>query len=139
METNKLFEYASRNKLRFNTSKGVLSTEDLWDLSLESLNIMAKSLNKQMKANEEEDFINSSRRTKSEMELEYKFELVKYVIKVKLEEKDKREKAAAKRSYVNRSKSKLMEAEDKELNSKSAEELRAQDFLMSKRESVVQH
>lgn len=124
METNKLFEYASRNKLRFNTSKGVLSTEDLWDLSLESLNIMAKSLNKQMKANEEEDFINSSRRTKSEVELEYKFELVKYIIKVKLEEKDKREKAAAKRSYVNRLKSKLMEAEDKELNSKSAEELK---------------
>lgn len=107
METSKLFEYASRNKLRFNMSKGVLSTEDLWDLSLESLNTLAKSLNKQLKEQSDEDFISNSRRTKSEMEVEYKFELVKHVIKVKLEEKKKRDEAAAKRSYISKLKSKL--------------------------------
>jgi len=35
-----LFEYATRHKLRFPTEKGELNTEDLWDLSPETLDIM---------------------------------------------------------------------------------------------------
>ena len=44
MELTNLFEKASKMKLRFSTTKGVLSTEDLWDLSLESLDRIAKNL-----------------------------------------------------------------------------------------------
>ena len=45
-----IFEKASRLQLRFASTKGSLSVEDLWGLSLESLDTLAKAVNKQIKA-----------------------------------------------------------------------------------------
>lgn len=44
-----MFEKASRIKLRYSTNRGVLSVEDLWDLSLEQLDPIAINLNKSLK------------------------------------------------------------------------------------------
>ena len=57
-----MFEQASRSKFRFNSSQGLLTTEDLWDLPLTStryanLNDIAKELNRTLKATAEEDFV----------------------------------------------------------------------------------
>jgi hypothetical protein len=72
MELTNLFEKASKMKLRFSTTKGVLSTEDLWDLSLESLDRIAKNLYKQIKESEEISFISekSSEDTLASIKLE---------------------------------------------------------------------
>ena len=48
-----MFEIATRNKFRF-PFKGVISTEDLWDLSVESLDNVFKTLNSEMKKTKEE-------------------------------------------------------------------------------------
>jgi len=52
-----MFEKASKIKLRFPSSKGMLTTEDLWDLSLQQLNGLAKDLNKKVKESAEHDFL----------------------------------------------------------------------------------
>lgn len=123
METN-IFEYATRRKLRFNMSKGIIMTEDLWDLSLESLNTLAKSLNKKIKESEEEDFIGKTKmKSNFERDLEVQFEIVKHVIKIKLEERDKRKEAIEKAEKLRRLRDKLAAAQDKELDQKSAEDL----------------
>ena len=44
-----IFESASRNKLRFRTSKGFLSTEDLWGLSLQSLDRVGKNVKQEIR------------------------------------------------------------------------------------------
>ena len=44
-----MFEKASRIKLRYSTNRGVLSVEDLWDLSLEQLDPIAINLSKRLK------------------------------------------------------------------------------------------
>ena len=98
---DQLFEKASRLKLRFKSTNGQLSIEDLWDLSLESLDKLAKSLNKQVKEAEEESFITT--RSKANKELDLAFELVKYIISVKLteaEEKKTRLEKAAKKAKI---------------------------------------
>ena len=41
-----MFEKASRLKLRFKTQNGIIAVDDLWDLTLDSLNTLAKALNK---------------------------------------------------------------------------------------------
>ena len=43
-----LFEIATRNKYRF-PFKGWISTEDLWDLSVQNLDGIFKTLNKEFK------------------------------------------------------------------------------------------
>jgi len=95
------FEEASRKQLRFKVTNGTITTEDLWDLSLESLDKLAKSLNKEVKEQEEESFIKT--RTVSNKTLDLKFEIVKHIINVKLaEEAEKKTKAekAAKRAQI---------------------------------------
>jgi len=86
-----LFQEASRGKYRFGGTKGLINTEDLWELKLEDLNKIAQDLNRQIKAGDEESFI--TKRTPSNTVLSNKFELVKEVIAIRLEEADKKKLA----------------------------------------------
>lgn len=45
MTVENIFEFATRNKVRF-SFKGLISVEDLWDLSLTNLDSIYKELNK---------------------------------------------------------------------------------------------
>lgn len=117
----KLFEQACREKMRFSSSKGQLSIEDLWDLKLEDLDRLAKVLNKGLKESEEESFIKT--RTKANKSMEMAFEIVKHIIKVKLdeaEEKKVRAERTAKRAQI----AELIEKKQMQsLEGKSIEEL----------------
>ena len=50
-DANALFVTAARKKFRFETSKGGLNTEDLFDLSLESLDAIAVNSKEETIAN----------------------------------------------------------------------------------------
>lgn len=51
------FKLASQQKLRFQTNKGLLSVEQLWDLSLEDLDALAVSLETEHKESSKKSFI----------------------------------------------------------------------------------
>jgi hypothetical protein len=97
-----LFEQASRLSVRFTTPKGSLMVEDLWDLPLTSttgaaLDNIAKDLNKQLKEADTESFVVKAKALDTILQL--KFDIVKHIIEVRLEEnetakttKDKKEK-----------------------------------------------
>lgn len=93
-----LFEQASRLKVRFDSSKGQLTTEDLWDLSLPSLDTIAKGVNKQLRTAQEESFINV--KTPNDTILELKLELLKHVIAEKIAEKAARVNAEHKQQEI---------------------------------------
>lgn len=128
-----LFALASRSKFRFNTPSGVITVEDLWDLPLTSqgrpkanLDDIAKALNKQLKeANEEQSFVVNRSSVAATMANETKamFDLVLFVIKTKMEERD----AAMARSEKEANKQKIMalieRKKDEALAGKSADEL----------------
>jgi hypothetical protein len=95
MATN-IFEYASRNKLRFQSLRGELTLEQLWDVPLRSrdgfdLNAVAKAANKAWKDLSEESFVETEK-TREHVRRETALEVVKSVIETKLaeEETDKR-------------------------------------------------
>ena len=90
METGKLFETATRNKMRF-PFRGMISVEDLWDLSLTNLDSVFKTLNAEAKKSEEESLLET--KSKENEELSNKIEIVKYIVNIKLEEKKTREDA----------------------------------------------
>lgn len=90
MDTGKLFETATRNKMRF-PFRGMISVEDLWDLSLTNLDSVFKTLNAEAKKSEEESLLET--KSKENEELSNKIEIVKYIVNIKLEEKKTRENA----------------------------------------------
>lgn len=85
-----MFEKASRLKLRFETSKGNVSVEDLWDLPLQStrgaanLDDIARGLYKQLKSGDDVSFVVQER--KSDETVQMKFDIVKHVIDVRIKE-----------------------------------------------------
>ncbi|NJM90997.1 MAG: hypothetical protein HC863_01625 [Myxococcales bacterium] len=83
-----LFEYATRNKLRFPSARGELTVEQLWDVPLRSrdefnLNSIAKTASKAWKDASEENFVETTK-TPEHTRRELALELVKYVIEAKL-------------------------------------------------------
>lgn len=54
------YKSASKAKLRFQTSRGVLSVEQLWDLSLEDLDSLAVSLEAAHKESGKKSFLNKT-------------------------------------------------------------------------------
>jgi len=118
-----MFEKASKLKLRFKVAVGLITTEDLWNLSLEELNTLAKALNKEVKDASEESFI----KTKSADDeiLLLKFDIVKRVIEVKLAELEAK-KARKDRKARNQQIIALMAKKENEaLEGKSLDELRS--------------
>ena len=77
MTTAKIFEFATRNKVRF-PFKGMISVEDLWDLSLTNLDSIYKTLNKQVKQSEEESLL--STKASVDTELEVQIAIVKHIV-----------------------------------------------------------
>lgn len=118
-----IFERASRAKLRFSTAKGQLSTEDLWDLSLTSLDTIAKATNKRLKEEAEESFIEVKTKESSENQLQ--LDILKHVISSKLASQEAAKKRAETMGQIARIKSIIVEKQDKSLTEKSEEELSA--------------
>ena len=124
-----IFEQASRWKLRFvlqskDSKYTNLTCDDLWDLTLDQLNVMAKKLNRELKLAGEESFISEIKGNKY---LELCFTIVKYVINFKLESKKQAETAKIKKEYKNKLFAfieKKQEADmEKDLDGKSLSEL----------------
>ena len=86
----KIFEYALKNKVRFNF-RGLITVEDLWDLGQRELDHIYKNLMAEKKNFETESLIE---KTVENKELEVKIEIVKYVFNQKVEAQKAAEKAA---------------------------------------------
>ena len=122
-----LFEQASKLKLRFETERGRISTEDLWDLPLSkdhglSLDNLAKALNRKLKEESEDSFVVPKSKESSILSLQ--FELVKHVIKVKIEERDAKKQALKKQAKKKQIREIIADKEDESLKSLSEDELR---------------
>lgn len=121
MTTTNIFEYAVRNKVRF-PFKGMISVEDLWDLSLANLDSIYKMLNKQIKESEEESLLKA--KTNANTELEVQIAIVKYIVSVKLAEQEAREKEVAKKAQKQKIMSIIATKEDEALQNSSVDDLR---------------
>lgn len=88
-ETN-IFEKATRAQLRFNSSRGLITTEDLWLMSLTSkngfdLDTVARDTNRQLKQMEEESFV-ETKSNPQKATTELAMEIIKHIIAVKMAE-----------------------------------------------------
>lgn len=120
-----IFEKASRLKLRFDTSQGQFSTEDLWELSLQTIDTIAKKVNTQLRSEGEETFLSTSinkRSTHNDLRLE----ILKHVIKAKEQEQEDSKARVEKRAKIARLKELAQQKADEALSSQSLDEINKQ-------------
>lgn len=120
MSKENMFEVAVRNKVRF-PFRGQITVEDLFDLSVQNLDSVFKTLNSQVKQAKEESLLNT--KTKEDETLELQIEIVKYIVGLKLEEENTRLKAKENREKKQKLYSILAAKQEADLQNKSAEEI----------------
>jgi hypothetical protein len=91
--TENIFETANRMKIRFQY-RGLIGVEDLWDLGVQDLDSIFKSLNAKLKTEKEESLLTTKDQVTSDLEL--RIAIVRRVVEVKLAEAAERELVAEK-------------------------------------------
>ena len=120
MSVETMFETASRRKYRF-PFHGSINTEDLWDLSVQNLDLVFKALNAQVKQSSEESLLQTKNR--ASQQLETQIAIVKHIVSVKLAEAETRRLASENAQKRQRIMEIISSKQDEELHSKSIEEL----------------
>ena len=125
-----LFEKASRLQFRFDTHRGLLSVEDLWDLPLTSqtgkvnLDDIARGLNQQLRATGEDvSFVTPAQKADELPRLQ--LELVKHIIAVRLTERDVAAQSALRKEQKQNLLALIVSKENEALAGKSLDELKA--------------
>lgn len=110
-----LFIKAARQGWRYPSVKGLVNTEQLWQLPLQDkksnfdLDSVAKAVNAEVKQQEEESFVTPA---KTDDTIRQKLELVRYVISTKIAERDAETNAKARADERRR----ILEILDKKAN-----------------------
>lgn len=115
-----MFEIATRTKMRF-PFKGMITVEDLWDLSVQNLDKVFKALNSQRKEAQEESLL--SAKSSADEVLDTQIEIVKYIVGVKLDEQVARLKAAENKEKKQKIMALMAKKDDEALENMSKEEL----------------
>ena len=122
------FKKASQLKLRFNTNKGVLSVEQLWDLTATSLATLVRSIKSELKNSTIEDelsFLSDVIPTKVDVENILRFEIAKDIYLTKKAESEALRDEKAKKEHNQKILELIQNKKEGELQSKSVEELEA--------------
>ena len=121
MNNTNIFEAASKNKYRY-PYKGMITTEDLWDLTQAQLDVIYKALNKGVSEAQVSSLM--CKVTEVDAELLNKIEIVKYIFNAKEAEAEARKNDAAKRAKKQRILDILAQKQEDALNNMSEDELK---------------
>jgi hypothetical protein len=117
-----MYKEATRKQLRFTTTKGSLSIEQLWSLSIDELDKLAVKLESEYENSKEKSFV--IKRTSKNKDIKLAFDIVLDVLNTKVEEAEEA-KAAAERKANNEKIFEIIESkEQKNLENLSIAELK---------------
>lgn len=115
------YKEASRQKLRFQTSKGLLSSEQLWDLSLTDLDTLAVSLQESYENSKGKSFL--EKRTTKDKTLKLQFDIVLDVLQTKAAEVEAAQTERENKEHNQKILELIKEKQDDSLKGKSIKEL----------------
>ena len=118
----KMFEAAVRGKYRF-PYKGMISAEDLWDLNVTQLDSVFKTLNAQVKQEQEESLL--ATKSAADTELDTKIASIRYIVATKQAEAEKAKKAKESKAEAQKLMEIIGRKQNEALESLSIEELQA--------------
>lgn len=122
-----IFEIATRKAFRFQSPKGLLTVEDLWNLPLSkgtaNLNDIAIGINRRIKASAEESFVAVAGQKRVDSDDVVMLEILKHIISVRQAEDEARTTAQAKAEQRRKLQELIDRKKEGELEGKSIEEL----------------
>ena len=121
MNNTNIFEAASKNKYRY-PYKGMITTEDLWDLTQAQLDMVYKALNKGVSEAQVSSLMRKV--TDVDAELLNKIEIVKYIFNAKEAEAEARKNDASKHAKKQRILDILAQKQEDALQNMSEDELK---------------
>jgi hypothetical protein len=117
------YKLATRQKLRFQTNVGLLSTEQLWELSLTDLDALAVSLEIEHQQSGKKSFlVKTSVKDKT---AKLKFDIVLDVLNTKAAEAEAASEAAADKEHNKKILAIIADKQDETLKGKSVKQLEA--------------
>ena len=116
------YKLATKQRLRF-TFKGQLTTEQLWDLSLEDLDALAVSLQAELDESSKKTFLKKT--SSKDKTAKLKFDVVLDVLDTKAEEAQLATEAAENKKHNEKILALIAEKQDDSLKGKTVEELEA--------------
>lgn len=125
MTDKNLFKIATRRKMRFPSTRGMLTAEQLYDLTLADLDATARDINTELKSLTEDSFVEIKPDPRKGL-LTDALDLVKEVIADKLADKDRAEKRAKKAALRRTLTDALARKQDEALSSASVEDIKKQ-------------
>lgn len=120
-----LFKEASKLKLRFQTSKGLLSAEQLWDLTQTDLTTCIRNLKKILKKNDDDDLSFLDETSAVDKVDQLRFDILKDVYLTKKKENEEARTARETKEHNQKILELIASKKDKALEGKSIEELEA--------------
>ncbi len=115
------FKQASKEKLRFETTKGNLSTEQLWDLTITDLDVLAVKLEEQHKESGRKSFV--VKKSVKDKTAKLRFDIVLEILNTKMEEAETAQDAADVKQHNANIDARIAAAKDRELDGLSVAEL----------------
>lgn len=117
------YKQASKQRLRVQTDKGVLSVEQLWDLKVTELDKLAVGLEKAYNDSKGKSFLDS--KTTKDKDLKLAFDVVLDILETKVEEAAALKQAKEDKEHNEKIFSLIAEKDDAALKGKSRKELMA--------------
>ena len=129
--TTNIFELAARNKVRFQSAVGQLTTEQLWDLPVPNLKKIAIAYKNAIKGLDDDEFEDDAPSKKERDAYELQLEILKFVIADKKAVADAAKARADKALQVKVLREALANKQNDKINSMSEEDLIKQIELLS--------
>lgn len=120
-----MYKKASQLKFRFETAKGLLSVEQLWDLNLADLSDAIKKVKSVLKKDDDDElsFLEDGKKIDSENEL--RFEIMKDVYLTRKKQQEDALSELEKKNHNQKILELISDKKNEELRGKSVEELQA--------------
>lgn len=116
-----IFKQASKEGLRVTTSKGNLTVEQLWSLSLDELDKLAVSLEEEHKASGKKSFLTA--RSVKDKTAKLRFDVVLDILNTKVEEAEEARQKSEDKAHNQKIIELIQKKQDGELEGKSIKEL----------------
>ena len=118
-----MYKEASKQQLRFQTAKGMLSVEQLWSLSLTDLDALAVSLQDAYENSRKKSFLEKT--TSKDKTIKLRFDIVLDVLQTKVEEAAIATEAQEVKAHNQKILEIIANKKDESLKNKSLKELEA--------------